>query len=142
MTRTFFLVAAIALVLGACAESDDASEGVEYNSVVSTVLRANVGPDGEEQDFVVEVTHDDERVSRDEARRLAANVRIQEVTAQRARLGDGVVPADNHWGDDDDHGFRVRVRPVIDEGKADHLRELAWEWMEEAVAALHCPPGH
>ncbi len=138
MQKLLFAVAAT-MVLGARAESET-SEAVEYNSVVSTVLRATVG--GESQDFVVEVSHDDTQVTREQARRLAANVRIQDRITTRRSLADGVVPADDHWGDEDDHGFRVRVRPVIDEGKADHLQALAWEWMEEAMAALHCPPGH
>lgn len=139
MQKFLFAITAT-LVLGACAESE--STEVEYSSVVSAVLHANVGPNGESQEFVVEVSHDDERVTREQARRLAANVRIQQEITTRRSLGDDVVPADGHWGEEDDHGFRVTVRPVIDEDRADHLEHLAWGWLEEAMAALHCPPGH
>lgn len=140
--RIVLLAAAATLVSSACGESDTTASEVEYTSVVSTVLNASVGPNGEEQAFVVEVSHDEDEVTREEAHRIAINVRIQQATARRAALGHHVVPADSHWAEDDDHGFRVRVRPVVDTGRADHLRDLAWEWMEEAVAALHCPPGH
>ncbi len=140
--RILLFAAAATLVLSACGESDTTEAEVEYTSVVSTVLNANVGPNGEEQAFVVEVTHDEDEVTREQARRIAVNVRIQRATARSGGFGRHVVPADSHWAEDNDHGFRVRVRPVIDEGQADRLRDMAWEWMEEAVAALHCPPGH
>ncbi len=138
--RTIWM-AVTALALVGCADGSDEAE-VETASVVSAVLSVS-GPGGEDQEFVVEITHDDEAVSREEARRLVGNIQLQRRSANGVAVRDGAVPAeDGHWSLEGGHGFHVTVTPVLKGDVSDRFDHLAWGWVEEALAVLHCPPGH
>ncbi len=134
--RNWLILAACAVVLPACGDDATDAETVDHTSVVSALLHDDSG------DYVVEVTHDEERVSRAEARRLARDVILEKTTTNRVAFADGVVPAANdHWDLENDHGFKVVVRSLVDD-RVDRRVEREWAFAEEIAAFLHCPPGH
>ncbi len=132
-------ICVLALVIGAagCGTESDATE---TRASVQALVTAEGGVPGGEEQFVVEVVHDD-NVPSEEARRLAANIRVRKITPR----ADGLVlaprvirPVDTHWLLPDDHDVGVQVLPANDNVDRD---DYQWEWVDEAMVFPHCPEG-
>lgn len=136
MKKTFCVFALVIAAAGCGSESD----GTETRASVQALVTAEGGVPGGEEQFVIEVSHED-TVPSEEARRLAANIRVRKITPREGGLvldPRVVRPLDTHWLAPEAHDVGIRVVPVNDNVDRE---EYEWEWVEEALAFPHCPEG-